>query len=148
MPHTDKFRLWKLGSASDRPWERVRGADRGTLFQLEDGATTFCHLVVINCPVVPGAYRGRHYHLKKLEDFFLANGRMLFVWYDLDTRQKGEIELIPGDRLFISPRLAHSFLALEQSTLVEYSNSLHDDADSIPFDPCNPQEAGGGSTGG
>ncbi|MBI3038701.1 hypothetical protein HYY75_06590 [bacterium] len=134
---TEKLKFWVNGADPKHSWERSRLDERGALFQLVDGEK-FSHLVVIQCVPLPGAFRGRHFHLKKKEEFFLAYGSMTFAWYDLDSKEKGECELFPGNRLTIFPKLAHVFFAQNESVLVEFSSSPYDEQDSIPFDPRNP----------
>lgn len=132
--HTEKLVIRKNGGDPARPWERCVQEPRGTLYQLESGQH-FCHLLAIVCPPVEGAFRGRHFHREKREEFFLVQGRMRFCWYDLDTDVCGECDIWPGDRLLILPWLAHSFVALEESVLVEFAQIPYAESDSIPADP-------------
>jgi len=131
---TDKIITWKNGSDPDQPWERVRVEPRGTLFQLVSGQS-FCHLLAIDCPALPGAFRGRHFHRRKLEEFFVVSGRLMFHWYDLETHTHGSFPVETGDRVRIFPLASHSFVAQERSILVEFCNTPYDEADSIPSDP-------------
>lgn len=131
---TEKLVIRRNGADPSRPWERVVSEPRGTLYQLESGRE-FCHLLAIVCPPVAGAYRGRHFHREKREEFFLVQGRMRFCWYDLDTDARGGCEIVPGDRLLILPWLAHAFVALEESVLVEFAQVPYAESDSIPADP-------------
>ena len=131
---TEKLVIRRNGDSPSRPWERIVDEPRGTLYQLESGQS-FCHLLAIVCPPVPGAFRGRHFHRQKREEFFLVQGRMRFCWYDLDTDAHGECVIVPGQRLLILPWLAHSFIALEPSVLVEFAQVPYAESDSIPADP-------------
>jgi len=131
---TEKLVIRKNGGDPSRPWERMVVEPRGTLYQLESGQS-FCHLLAIVCPPVEGAYRGRHFHREKREEFFLVQGRMRFCWYDLDTDAHAGCDILPGDRLLILPLLAHSFIAVEPSVLVEFAQIPYAESDSIPADP-------------
>ncbi len=136
---TDKFRLWKLASDPDRPWERRCADPRGVLLQLVSGET-FRHLGIVQCPVVPDGYRGRHAHRRKHEEFFVLSGTLAFFWRDLETGSHGRLELSPGDRLTLRPGLAHAFKALTEAVFVEFCPTPYDPTDVFPFDPLQPPE--------
>lgn len=137
--NTTKFCLWKLGSDPARPWERRCEDSRGVLTQLVSGET-FRHLGIVQCPVVSDAFRGRHAHRFKHEEFFVLSGTLVFYWRDLETGAHGQLELVPGDRLTLRPGLAHSFKACTEAVFVEFCPCPYDPTDVYPFDPLQPPE--------
>ena len=107
--------------------------ERGMLVQIVDGAV-FAHLVYLDFRVTdPPAYRGGHYHEKKMEIFYVITGRIEVQLVDLDSGWKGEIIISPGDKLTLHPRLAHRLRALEYAQVIEVAQEPYNRNDVFPF---------------
>lgn len=75
--------------------------------------------------------RGGHWHQKKSEWFYVAAGRCLARFEDVDTGERLEWELVEGDRVHIPPGVAHSFEALSDMWFVELCDRPYDQADDL-----------------
>jgi len=71
-----------------------------------------------------------HYHKIKHETFYLMTG-ILNLWYGNfdDIILSTKITLYPGDKFEIPPLLRHQMIAVEDSTLIEFSTE-HFEEDS------------------
>ncbi len=58
---------------------------------------------------------GNHYH-NYSELFYIYQGQAVFTLVDVDTKERKDITLNQGDRLIISPRIAHK-VKMEEGTL-------------------------------
>lgn len=130
---TSKLRFWKNGERPDLHWERCRRDERGELNQLLSGPVCR-HISVLTLKAVDGAWRGKHVHRIKHEEFFIISGRVEFIWYDTETSERGTERFGPGIRLTILPGLAHAIRALEDAVMIEFSETPYDEADSVSFD--------------
>ncbi len=81
-----------------------------------------------------GHFRGSHYHEKKQEVFYIAEGLIRAVFRDLATMEQEEHTLKKGDKIRVETRCAHIFRALEDSLVVEYSPQYYDKTDAYPVD--------------
>ncbi len=72
-----------------------------------------------------GFWRGRHYHEKKDETFYVVAGRIRAVFIDMDTGERLEAVLAKGDKLRVSPRCWHVFYSVEEASVVEYSPQVY-----------------------
>ncbi|MBN2126219.1 MAG: cupin domain-containing protein [Deltaproteobacteria bacterium] len=106
--------------------------DRGELALIEDG-TPFRHLGYFSLRRGNGYYRGGHYHREKVEHFYVISGTLRIRLVDLDSGEKWEVDLRPGQRVTIQPRCAHRFTAEEEARVIEYYDSAYDPEDDIPF---------------
>lgn len=130
---TGKLRYWKNGERPDLPWERTRRDERGELNQLLSGPVCR-HISTLTLRAIDGAWRGRHVHEIKREEFFILSGSIEFIWNDMDTGERGSVLLGSGIRLTILPRLAHALRAIEDAVMIEFSDTPYDEADSVPFE--------------
>ena len=101
---------------------------RGELALIEDGRT-FKHLGYFSIKKGEGLYRGGHYHLHKVEHFYVVSGRLLVRLVDLETEEKSTVELETGCVAVLQPNCAHRFEALEEAQVIEYYDSIYDPAD-------------------
>jgi len=130
---TGKLRIWKNGERPDLPWEQTRCEERGELYQLLSGP--FCrHMSALTLRAVDGAWRGRHYHREKREEFFVVTGRAELIWKDIETGESGSVVLGPGTRLTILPGLAHALRAVEDAVMIEFAETPYDESDSIRYE--------------
>ena len=81
----------------------------------------------------PPAERGHHYHLARTETLTVIRGRLRGRWLDVDTGERRELDLEPGDQVTVRPRCAHAYVALEDAAAVECSTHAFDPADAVAF---------------
>lgn len=106
---------------------------RGELALIEDGKT-FRHLGFFTLKRGKGYYRGGHYHLRKVEYFYVVSGRLRVQVVDLDSNEKSEVILKAGQRVCIQPNCAHRFQAVEDAQVIEYYDSVYDPEDDLPYE--------------
>ena len=106
--------------------------ERGELALIEDGPA-FNHLACFTLLPGPGFYRGGHVHRSKIEHFYVLRGRGVLLWTDVESGARGRTEVSAGDKVTILPGLGHRFEALDELTVVEYYEGVHDPADDQPF---------------
>jgi mannose-6-phosphate isomerase-like protein (cupin superfamily) len=78
-----------------------------------------------------GAWRGNHYHEKKLEAFYVIRGRLEAAFANVDTGERSTAEVETGDVLLIEPRCAHAFRALEYAQVIECGTQDFDPTDAF-----------------
>jgi dTDP-4-dehydrorhamnose 3,5-epimerase-like enzyme len=81
-----------------------------------------------------GYWRGKHYHERKEEIFYVIHGKIRAVFIDLDTDETEEVTLTKGHRLRIEPRCGHVFYGIDDSSVVEYSPQNYDKTDAHKVD--------------
>lgn len=101
------------------------------------------HLIVDGLPLSRVAFltlkkgagfRGGHVHHRKHEGFYVVSG---LASVELVCEKSGErlsLELKPGDRLWMPPKVAHRITALEDLGFVEFTNSSYQPDDDIRFE--------------
>lgn len=77
-----------------------------------------------------GFWRGKHYHEKKDETFYVVSGSLRSVFVNPETAEREEHVLRRGQRVRVKPRIWHVFYGLEDSTVVEYSPQKYDKNDA------------------
>ncbi len=82
----------------------------------------------------PDHFRGSHYHLDRVEHFYIIQGTCRLHYVDLDTEEKGTLTVSQGDLITVRPGCAHRLEALELCRAVEFSGSVPSGSDSIPYD--------------
>jgi mannose-6-phosphate isomerase-like protein (cupin superfamily) len=103
---------------------------KGELAVLTDGALSIRHL---SCAELKrGQARGNHFHQLRHEQFYLANGELEMRVEEISTRSIEKILLKPGDLVLIHPRLAHTFLPLNDGFAIEFAPEPFDPADVYP----------------
>jgi|TARA_R100000005_G_scaffold96427_1_gene83225 mannose-6-phosphate isomerase-like protein (cupin superfamily) len=68
-----------------------------------------------------------HYHLKKDETWFIAEGEFLYRWIDTETADIYEEELKPGDVVRQLPGQPHQLMAHTDGSIIEVSTEHFDD---------------------
>ena len=81
-----------------------------------------------------GQFRGKHYHEKKEEVFYVLDGTIRAIFLDLDTSEMEEHILNKGERIRVPTRVAHVFYGLKDSRVVEYSPQYYDKEDAPRID--------------
>jgi len=106
--------------------------ERGELALIEDGMV-FRHLGYFSLKNGKGFYRGGHYHLRKIEHFYVIAGRILIRLVDLETGEKSQVEVKSGHCVMIEPNCAHRFEALEDAHVIEYYDAMYEKSDDLVF---------------
>ncbi len=106
--------------------------ERGELALIADGMT-FQHLTYFSLRKGKGLYRGGHYHLKKVEHFYVMSGKLKIAMVDLDSGERAEVEIEAGQRITLYPRCAHRFEAKQDAQVIEYYNTAYDPADDVTY---------------
>lgn len=70
-----------------------------------------------------------HYHELKTETMLLTKGRVEMISGSLESPKENRIVLEVGDVFHIPPFLAHQFIAIEESEIMEFSTQ-HFESDS------------------
>src|SRR5271157_4357776 len=96
MPAMDKVYLEMLPETSQidgaKRWDDEKGEFAQICYQEEARHIAFFR-------IKPGFWRGKHYHEKKDEVFYVVSGRMRAVFVDIDSGRREELELVRGHRL-------------------------------------------------
>ncbi len=106
--------------------------ERGELALIEDGRT-FRHLGYFSLKAGKGLYRGGHYHLNKIEHFYVVRGRIRIDLVDLECKERSHVEVRAGHKVALHPNCAHRFAALQDAQVIEYYDAVYDPADDIPY---------------
>ena len=123
----DKVRIEMLPEAKEVEGAKRWDEEKGEFAQICYGEEAR-HIAFFR--IRSGSWRGKHYHEKKEEIFYVASGRMRAVFVDIDSGQKEEYVLTKGQRLRVSPRCWHVFYGMEEASVVEYSPQAYDKADA------------------
>jgi mannose-6-phosphate isomerase-like protein (cupin superfamily) len=115
--------------------ERRFSSPKGEMTQiLNRREEPFRHLVYWDLDsAVSGQERGHHYHARKTENFYVLTGEFDLLLHDLETGVKGAVLVKAGDRLYISPRVAHAFRSRGYAQALEYSPEPYDNSDTLPY---------------
>lgn len=104
----------------------------GELAQVVNGPT-FRHLAYMEFLPDSSKPRGNHYHREKTELLYIISGRLRAVYKDLESEERLEVELHPGDLVTVAPHCAHAYYALEHSQAVEMAEHPFDPTDTYPY---------------
>lgn len=112
---------------------RIQSPSGGELAQVVNGSA-YRFLAYLEFRVGADRPRGNHYHLHKTETLYLISGRVRTVFHDLDSGERTEVVLEPGDLVTIQPRCAHVFHALDDAQAIEVGDVPYDPADTYPYE--------------
>jgi mannose-6-phosphate isomerase-like protein (cupin superfamily) len=90
-------------------------------------------VALLEFKVGDGLTRGNHFHERKSEALYVVSGRLEAIFVDVDSGERIERTLAPGDLARVAPRLAHTYRAIEPALAIETSASPFDPADVVPF---------------
>jgi|SRR5215831_4706686 len=90
-------------------------------------------VALLEFKVGAGLTRGNHFHERKSETLYVVSGRLAAIFVDVDSGERVEHTLVPGDLARVAPRLAHTYRALEPALAIETSPTPFDPADIVPF---------------
>ena len=80
-----------------------------------------------------GQERGHPYHERKIEHYYVITGELELSLKELESSVSKKLVLKPGNRLAISPRVAHASRSLAYSQVLEYSPEPYDPSDTHPY---------------
>ena len=128
-----KITIEKLLTDGNDHSERRIFSSKGEMAQILNRANeAFRHLVYWDLDKA-GGERGHHYHKRKTENVYILAGEMDLLLEDLENCIKETVLVQAGDRLTISPNLAHAYKAHKYSQVLEYSPETYDPADTVPY---------------
>ncbi len=123
----DKIYLEMLPATSQidgaKRWDDEKGEFAQICYQEEARHIAFFTLKA-------GFWRGKHYHEKKDEVFYVISGRIRAVFVDVDSKERQDLELVRGHRLRVGVHCWHVFYGIEDSSVVEYSPQDYDKTDA------------------
>lgn len=114
---------------------------RGSILNIADGVLGDV-AVIYNSP---GSIRANHYHETDWHLSFLLNGSMTYRWRSLDSTDKGEIKLTPGELIFTPSGIIHQMLFSERATFIAISKlsrsqvNYESDTKRVSFSLLDPQ---------
>jgi dTDP-4-dehydrorhamnose 3,5-epimerase-like enzyme len=129
---TDKIQIEELPVTDQFMRQRRLIQERGELALIEDGRQ-FRHLGYFSLRKGDGLFRGGHYHVNKVEHFYVVSGRLRVRLVDLETGNKDEITVEEGQRVTIHPNCAHRFEAEQDAQVIEYFAGVYEPEDDRPF---------------
>jgi mannose-6-phosphate isomerase-like protein (cupin superfamily) len=80
-----------------------------------------------------GQERGHHYHERRTERFYILTGELELSLKDIESLASKRLKVKAGNRVIISPRVAHAFRSLVYSQVLEYSPEPYDPTDTYPY---------------
>ena len=115
--------------------ERRTFSEKGEMVQILNRPNeAFKHLVYWELDSTKsGQERGHHYHERKIEHYYIITGELELSLKDLESSVCKKLVVKPGNRLAISPRVAHAFRSLAYSQVLEYSPEPYDPSDTHPY---------------
>jgi mannose-6-phosphate isomerase-like protein (cupin superfamily) len=124
-----------LPMEGDNSSERRTFSGKGEMAQIFNRTNeAFRHLVYWELDSVKsGQERGHHYHERKIEHFYVLTGELELSLKDLEGFDNKRLLVKAGNRLAISPRVAHAFRSLTYSQVLEYSPEPYDPSDTHPY---------------
>lgn len=81
-----------------------------------------------------GARRGNHRHREKDEVFYIVRGTIEALFISGPPDRKRRMTLEKGMKIRVPAGIAHSFLGIEDSLVVEYSPQYYDKTDTVKVD--------------
>jgi dTDP-4-dehydrorhamnose 3,5-epimerase-like enzyme len=115
--------------------ERRVSSEKGEMAQILNRADeAFRHLVYWELDSgKSGQERGHHYHERKVERFYVLTGELELSLKDIESPAVKKVIVRAGERVTIHPRVAHAFLSLSYSQVLEYSTEPYDPSDTCPY---------------
>lgn len=102
---------------------------QGELAQFHDGDPVVHYIAAIQ--LKSDTVRGNHYHDEKQEWIYVLSGEMLLVVKDLESGEREQLPLAPGDLVYIAPRVAHAMQVLTPGFAIEFSPNRYNPADTF-----------------
>ena len=77
--------------------------------------------------------RGHHYHGRRIEQIYVLTGELELLLKDIESSDNKKVIINAGNRVTISPRVAHAYRSLMYSQVLEYSPEPYDPIDTYPY---------------
>ena len=78
--------------------------------------------------------RGNHYHLRKTERYYVISGIIDLMLEDVASLERDKIRLSAGCFITVHPYVAHAFMSVAYSQVLEFSPAPYDPGDTKPYD--------------
>lgn len=114
--------------AVEKRWEDERGQAH---LIVNDRSLRRVGFLTLN---IGAGYRGGHVHHNKHEGFYVVSGRAKVELVCEESGERLALEMGPGDRLWVPPKVAHRISALEPLGFVEMTDSPYDAQDDRKFE--------------
>jgi mannose-6-phosphate isomerase-like protein (cupin superfamily) len=105
---------------------------QGTLDQFHDSELSIHYIASLE--LTRGTLRGNHYHRAKVEHVYLMRGELEVFAEELDTGERTEFDMRPGDLIVIQPLVAHAFRVKGEGVAIEFAPTRFDPEDIQPHD--------------
>jgi len=130
-----KVVIEELPMEGDNNLERRTFSEKGEMAQILNRTNeAFKHLVYWELDSAKsGQERGHHYHERKIERFYILVGELELSLIDLESSDSEKLLVKAGNRVAISPKVAHTFRSLTYSQVLEYSPEPYDPSDTHPY---------------
>ena len=107
--------------------KKVNSDERGDIYELQFGKQSYV-LVTFN----EGVARGGHWH-KNMQMHTLIAGKMIVILKDMEIDNTYTKVMLPGDTLYIKPKVAHLFIAEKPSILAETRKGGYEATEYSPY---------------
>lgn len=130
-----KVMIEQLPIGGDHNIERRIFSDKGEMAQILNRADeAFKQLVYWELDSThSNQERGHHCHKKRIERIYILSGELELFLKDIESPDNKKVIIKAGDRLTISPRIAHAYRSLIYSQVLEYSSEPYDPTDTYPY---------------
>jgi mannose-6-phosphate isomerase-like protein (cupin superfamily) len=81
----------------------------------------------------PDQERGHHCHERRIERIYVLTGELELLLKDIESSDSEKVIIKAGNRVTISPRIAHAYRSLMYSQVLEYSPEPYDSTDTYPY---------------
>lgn len=100
---------------------------QGELAQFFDSVEDVHYIAFIELRT--GTTRGNHYHKRKAEFIYILRGSLTLLLEDVGSKERQSLAMHPGDRVWISPGVAHTLCVADAGDAVEFSPNQFDPED-------------------
>jgi dTDP-4-dehydrorhamnose 3,5-epimerase-like enzyme len=133
MPGMDKVLIEILPTTKEKDGVKRWEEEKGEFAQISAHEETR-HIAAFT--IRAGFWRGKHYHERKDETFYVIDGKIRTVLIDLDTNRKEEHIITKGYKLRVKPRCWHVLYGIDDASVVEYSPQTYDSTDAYTITVC------------
>jgi len=81
----------------------------------------------------PDQERGHHCHERRIERIYVLTGELELLLKDIESSDSEKVIIKAGNRVTISPRIAHAYRSLMYSQVLEYSPEPYNPIDTHPY---------------
>lgn len=99
--------------------------ERGELYEFTDIEGRYRQVNVLKSK--SGTVRGRHYHKKLIEKFFIIDGSVEVIVMSLLTGKSNIFTAGPSEEFSVEPLHEHTLTFLQDTTILSFYSSVFDD---------------------